>query len=165
MEIEAFLHDGVSGEVLAKNSFVREASGTVLLAPRLSIGSDEFYKTDLGRAWGALLDEIAAWTEAQAACLPFSARVVKVSGKQLHIDSGAESGLAVGNKLTLHGWKEPSILGMNGLLLGKERQFHASASIRSLYPRFSVIEVNELNELNELPAGVDIKPGDIIYAR
>ncbi len=159
IEIEAFLHDGINGEVLAQRSFVREAIGFVLLSAKPSIGSDAFYRTTLGSAWGALLEEIAAWAEAQAACLPFSTRVLKVDGKQIHIDSGAESGLSVGDTLNLHNWKEPPIVGLNGLLLGKEKRIHASASLRAVYPRFSVIEINEL------PADVEVKPGDILYTQ
>ncbi len=162
IEIEAFLHDGVNGEVLAKNSFVREAEGSVLLTPKPSIGTDEFYKTDFGKVWGALLEDIAAWAEAQAACLPFSARVLKVAGNQIHIDSGAESGLAAGDTLNLHNWKEPPIHGMNGLVLGKEKKIHASASIRAVYPRFSVIEISEISKF---PAGLEVKPGDVLYAQ
>jgi hypothetical protein len=159
IEIEAYLHDGINGEVLAQRSFVREVMGFVLLSAKPPIGSDAFYRSHLGSAWGALLEEIAAWTETQAACLPFSARVLKVNGAQIHIDSGAESGLSAGDTLNLHNWKEPPILGMNGLLLGKEKKINASASIRTVYPRFSIIEISEL------PAGLEVKAGDILYAQ
>lgn len=159
MEIEAYIHDGVNGEVLAQRSFVRDAKGFVSLSAKPPIGSDAFYQSHLGSAWGALLEEIAAWTEGQAACLPFSARVLRVNGRQIHIDSGAESGLSAGDTLNLHNWKEPPILGMNGLLLGKEKKINASASIRSVYPRFSVIEISAF------PEGLEVKPGDILYTQ
>lgn len=159
IEIEAFLHDGINGEVLARRSFVREMTGFVLLSSKPAIGSEAFYQSHFGSAWGELLEEIAAWTETQAACLPFSARVLKVNGPQIHIDGGAESGLSAGDTLNLHNWKEPPIHGMNGLLLGKEKRINASASIRTVYPRFSVIEIREF------PAGLEVKAGDILYAQ
>jgi Flagellar assembly protein T, middle domain/Flagellar assembly protein T, N-terminal domain len=159
IEIEAFLHDGVNGEVLAQHNFVRETIGFVLLSPTPTIGSDAFYKTRLGKAWGSLLEEMAAWVETQAACLPFSARVLKVSGKQMQIDGGAESKLSPGDTLNVHHWIEPPVYGINGLTLGKEKKIQASASIRAVYPRFSVIEINDL------PAGAEIKAGDILYVQ
>lgn len=159
MEIEAFLHDGANGAVLARRSFVREASGAVILADRPVIGSAEFYAGDLGRAWGALLDDIARWTEEQAACLPFMARVIKNEGKLLHIDAGAESGLSAGDTLNIHNWLEPPVRETTGLALGREKTARATASIKHVYPRFSIME------LIEAPPGLEVKVGDILYAQ
>ncbi|MDP3637704.1 MAG: flagellar assembly protein T N-terminal domain-containing protein, partial [Azonexus sp.] len=159
IEIEAFIHDAINGEVIARRSFSQEAFGSVLIKSSPAIGTEEFYQGDLGKVWGSILEDIAAWTELQAACLPFSSRVIKVSGKEIHIDSGAESGLSAGDTLNLHNWKEPPIYGMNGLLLGKEKRISATASIRAVYPRFSVIEISNF------PAGLQVKPGDILYAQ
>lgn len=159
IEIEAFLHDGANGEVLARRTFVRQAEGAALLAARPSIGSEEFYRTNLGVAWGALLDDIGAWTETQAACLPFIARVLKVAGGQIHLDSGAESGLSSGDTLTLHHWLATPVRGADGLALGREKRIRATASIRAVYPRFSIVEAEGM------PPDLKITPGDVLYAQ
>lgn len=157
IEIEGFIHDAITGEMLVRKTFVREAKGSVRLNNSPSVGSEAFYHGDLGKAWGSALEEIAAWADAQAACLPLSARVISVTGKTMHIDSGAESGLSVGDTLNLHTWKEPPVLGMNGAFLGQEKRLRATASIRAVYPKFSVIEVSDF------PKGLVVKPGDILY--
>ncbi len=157
IEMEAFLHDAINGEMLVHKTFVREATGSVQLDNKPSVGSDAFYRGDLGKAWGSALEEIATWAESQAACLPLSSRVISVTGKTLHIDSGAESGLSVGDTLNLHTWKEAPVLGINGAFLGKEKRIRATASIRAVYPKFSIIEIGNM------PKDLIVKPGDILY--
>ena len=159
IEIEAFVHDGVNGEVLARRRFFREATGFVMILNDPEIGSAEFYAGNFGSTWGGMLDEISAWAGAQASCLPFIARVLKVSGNQIHIDGGAESGLSNGDTLTIHSWKEPPVRSVTGRPLGKEKSARSSASIRAVYPRFSVIQ------LTDAPTSFEIKAGDVLYAQ
>lgn len=157
IEIEAFLHDGVDGALLARKSFSTVASGQVLLRGSPSVGSHAFYRSDIGKPWGKLLDNIARWTENQAACLPFSARILRVEGARLHIDAGAEAGLTIGDTLKIHTWKQPPVTGLNGATLGMEKKIQATATIRSVYPRFSVIEIENA------PSGISIREGDVIF--
>jgi len=157
IEIEAFIHDGVNGAVLAQKRFHAKASGTVGLEGEPSMGSARFYQTDLGRSWGALLDTIVAWTEQQAACLPFSARILKAEGKRYHIDAGAEAGLSMGDTLVIHGWTSP-VTSLNGLNLGTEMKIQAEASIQAVYPRFSIIEISDM------PPEANIQTGDVIFS-
>lgn len=155
--IEAFVHDGVNGGVLAQKRFAATATGHVLLEGEPSVGTPQFYRGDFGRVWGRLLDDVAAWAERSAACLPFSARILRAEGRRLQIDAGAESGLSAGDTLLIHGWKEPPVTGLNGQMLGAERKIRASAAIREVYPRFSVIEISDP------PDEPAIKPGDVIF--
>jgi hypothetical protein len=157
IEIEAFIHDAINGEMLSRQSFVAEASGSVQLSNKPTFGSAAFYQGDFGRAWGPLLDRIAAWAKQQAACLPLSSHVISVSGKTIHIASGSESGLSVGDTLNLHSWKEPPVRNINGAFLGKEKRLRATASIRAVYPKFSIIEISNF------PKDLIVKPGDILY--
>lgn len=90
--------------------------------------------------------------------MPFIARVLKVQENQLHIDSGAESGLSAGDTLSLHQWKEPPVRGDNHFVLGREKFAKATVRIRSVYPNFSI------GELVEAPKGLEIVPGDVLYA-
>lgn len=159
IEIEAFLHDGANGELLARKTFAEEAFGSVLLANSPAIGSVQFYEGDLGRAWGRLINQISAWTEAQAACMPFLARVIQAKGNVIHIDAGAESGLSVGDTLSVHNWRDPPVESSTGLILGREKSMRTNASIRSVYPKFSILE------LTDAPKGLEIRVGDVLYAQ
>lgn len=158
IEIEVFLHDGANGEVLGRRRFVQEASGSVQLSNSPVVGSAQFYEGDLGRAWGGLLNQISAWVDAQASCLPFIARVLQVKERLIHIDAGAESGLSVGDSLSVHNWRDPPVQSATGLVLGREKKIRTNASIRSVYPKFSILE------LTDLPKPIDVREGDILYA-
>jgi hypothetical protein len=158
IEIEAFLHDGANGAVLARRKFSRTAKGKILLGQSGSIGSPQFYAGDLGRAWGALYADIAAWVDVSASCLPFFTTVLKVDDNRLHINAGAESGLSAGDTLSLHQWLEPPVRGENDQVLGREKVVKATVRIRSVYPNFSI------GELVEALKGLKIVPGDVLYA-
>ena len=159
IETEVFVHDGVNGEFLAKQTFVRDALGFAMIRNSPEFGSPEFYASDFGRTWGALLDEISGWAEAQVSCLPFVARVLEVHGNQVRIDGGAESGLSNGDTLTIHSWKEPPVRSAIHLPLGKEKTVRSSASVRAVYPRFSVIQIVDA------PAKFKVSAGDVLYAQ
>ena len=159
IQIEAFLHDGANGEVLARRSFTREVRGDLELTSRHSVGSAAFYGTDFGVAWGGALDAIAAWTEEHVACLPFIARVLKVSGDKLQVDAGSESGLSVGDTLSLHNWRDPPVWGVTGTPLGREKSTRTQAVVRTVYPKFSILE------MQTPPANLQVRPGDVLYAQ
>jgi hypothetical protein len=159
VRVEVFLHDGVNGEVLARHTFVGEVRGDVELPAQHGVGSAAFYASDFGQAWGDVLEAIAAWSEQQAACQPFMARVLKVNGSQLQIDAGAEAGLSVGDTLSLHNWRDPPVWGVSGDLLGREKSARVKAVVRTVYPRFSLVE------LQQPPANLIVRPGDLLYAQ
>lgn len=169
IEIEAFLHDGGNGALLAQQRFSAEASGRVLLSDQPSVGSAAFYAGDFGRAWGGVLREIAAWAETKSACLPFIARVLKIEGKTLHLDAGAESGLSTGDTLNLHDLKDPEVRALSGLALGQEKQARTTVAIRAVYPRFAVAEVISVppagppGAASQSPPPARIRPGDLLY--
>lgn len=162
VQIEAFLHDPVSGQLLARQLFEREAGGRAEISGKASIGTAAFAATEFGQVWGALLDEIAQWAENHAACLPFIARVVKTGAKNaktLHIDAGSEAGLNPGDVLLLQTWKNGEIATPAGVTLGRERGAAVQAVVREVYPRFSLVE------LREKPANLSVSPGDVLYSR
>lgn len=78
----------------------------------------------------------------------FTARVLKVKDGQLQIDAGAESGVSVGDTMSLHQWKEPPVRRHDQTVLGREKFVRTTVRIRSVYPNFSV------GELVEAPAGL-----------
>ncbi|MDR2786844.1 MAG: flagellar assembly protein T N-terminal domain-containing protein [Candidatus Accumulibacter sp.] len=167
IEIEAFLHDGANGAVLARQHFQTEVSSSIWSSgiprtPKLpnvpTIGTRAFRETPFGEKWTALIGEIARWASAQASCLPFIARVMKVEGRLLRIDAGAESRMNVGDTLTLHLLRKPPVLDLSAHLLGQEKQVRATVTLRAIYPAFSIAELIETPEI------LKVNPGDFVYA-
>lgn len=159
IEIEAFLHDGAGGQLLARQRFAAIAYGDVRLAAKPEFGTPTFYHSDLGSTLGIIFDQVASWAENQAACQPFIARVLKTEKQRVWIDAGAESRLSAGDSLTLHSWREPAVTSENGISLGKEKQAQASATVIHVYPKFSVLE------LKDAPKRIEIRQGDVLYAQ
>lgn len=160
IEIEVFLHDGATGGLLDKRSFAREAVGDVVLTDASLIGSPGFYKSDVGKVLGAQIEDIARWAEDRVACLPFMARVIKSEGRTLHIDAGAESGLSVGDTLNLHIWRDNDVRGISDQGLGREKSFQTTAALKTIYPRFAIVELIETPKKQE-----PIHIGDLLYSQ
>lgn len=160
IEIEVFLHDGATGGLLDKRSFAREAVGDVVLTDASLIGSPGFYKSDVGKVLGAQIEDIARWAEDRVACLPFMARVIKSEGRTLHIDAGAESGLSVGDTLNLHIWRDNDVRGISDQGLGREKSFQTTAALKTVYPRFAIVELIETPKKQE-----PIRMGDLLYSQ
>ncbi|MDR2365855.1 MAG: flagellar assembly protein T N-terminal domain-containing protein [Zoogloeaceae bacterium] len=165
IDIEAFLHDGANGAVLARRHFQTEVSGSVWSNGVFSvfntpaIGARAFRKTLIGEKWTALIEDIARWAGGQASCLPFIARVMKVEGHLLQLDAGAESRISSGDMMVLHILRQPPVFDLSPRLLGQEKQARATVLIRAVYPAFSIAE------LHEAPKELEVRPGDFVYAQ
>lgn len=157
IEIEAFLHDGANGAVLARRTFFGQVTGQVRILNKPTIGSTEFYNSDFGQAWGSVAHEIAGWATQQAACLPFVTRVLKMEGPAIYVDNGSESGLSVGDTLNLQQWREPPVKSHSERTLGQEKRARGTAVVTAIYPRFAVLELIEAT----IPP--KIHPGDLFY--
>lgn len=157
--IDVFIHDGANGALLAQRRFSTLAKGDVSLKGKPPIGSSAFYATDIGLAWGGLLDEIAHWTSETSACLPLIARILKIENNDIFIDVGAESGLKTDDIMRLHKWKEPPVSTPEGLLLGQEKLLGVELKLKRVYPGFAVITVTEAERKN----GLKIRPDDLLY--
>ena len=93
-------------------------------------------------------------------CLPFMARVIKTEGDLVYIDAGAESGLTAGDTLNLHAWRKSDVRNIENTHLGVEKDFRTSASLKSIYPQFSVLQiVQKLNPPNS------VSVGDLVYSQ
>jgi hypothetical protein len=160
IEVEVFLHDGANGALLDRHTFGAEAAGVVVLSDINPVGSAGFYQSDFGKVWGDVLGQIARWTEEKVSCLPFVARVIKTDGGHVYIDAGAESGLSAGDTLNLHAWRKSDVRSGENVHLGVEKNFGATASVKSIYPQFSVLQI--IQESNQAKA---VNVGDLVYSQ
>lgn len=159
IDIEALIIDASSGSCVARKRFYGMASGRVVLSGSISFGSTAHYATDLGRVHSGLLTDIARWAEATTSCLPFSSRVVKIEGKAVYFDAGAEQGVAIGNSFSAFKSAQRPIVTRGGEILGVEKKAVGGFVVTTVYPRFSI------GELTPPFSGVALERGDELYSR
>lgn len=141
LNVEAFILDGVSGELIARQDFSRILSISLRLPRNIVFGSREFQDSVLGKAYLDLMNEMARWTETTISCLPFSARVVKTDGRLLYLNVGSDSGIEPGMEFLLTRENGSPVAGFAGEALGRERKPLAGIVIKNVYPRYSVAEI------------------------
>jgi hypothetical protein len=153
--IEAYLYDGISGELVARREFARSLNFSWQMPKAVTPGSRDFATSRLGQTYYQVLDDLSQWAEATLGCLPLPARVVRADGRQLYLDVGSDSGIETGQELVLT-QAAASVATPAGDMLPGERTAVAGAVIRQVHPRHSVAEITAKN----LPA---VRPGDVLY--
>lgn len=153
--IEAYLYDGISGELVARREFVDHLNFSWSMPKTITPGTKQFSETRLGRTYYEMLDNISRWTEGTLGCLPLPARVIRAEGRQIYLDVGSDSGIEAGQELVLTK-AAAAITTPAGDMLPGERTAIAGAVIRQVHPRHSVAEITAKNP----PA---VRPGDVLY--
>ncbi|SMC28581.1 Flagellar assembly protein T, middle domain [Andreprevotia lacus DSM 23236] len=102
VDMEVYLFDGVSGALVSRHRGQQVASGQVMARPDQAVDSAGFAQGDLGQTVGSVLDQLAQQVSGDVACIPFSARIVRVEGRRLYFDAGTVSGIAPGDVLQLY---------------------------------------------------------------
>lgn len=157
LAVEAYIYDGISGELLARREFARQLIFSWQMPKALTPGTRGFSESRLGQAYYELLGELGAWAENTIGCLPFSARVIRAEGRQLHLDVGSDSGIEPGMDLVLTHAATDAITTADGDVLASERVPVAGVVVRNVQPRYSVAEITA--KKNPPAARV----GDIVY--
>jgi hypothetical protein len=139
--VEAFIFDGISGELIARQDFSRILLGTVRLPKTVVFGGKAFCESLLGQTYLNLMAELAHWAENTIGCLPFSARVMHVEGSRLHLDVGSDSGIEPGMELVLTRTEGKPITTAEGEVLAGERVPVAGVVVKSVQARYSVAEI------------------------
>lgn len=157
--VDAFIYDGISGELIAREEFSRRLRGRVSLPQTIVFGSRTFNESTLGRVYRDLMHDLTGWAENTIGCLPFAARVIQVNGTRLHLDVGSDSGLEPGMEFLLTREAAEEVTTPAGERLGRARHPLAGVVIKSVQARYSVAEITA--KKNPPAARV----GDVLYGQ
>lgn len=69
-EVEVYLFDGVSGELLLQRRASREAKGSVVFNDSVAFGSQRFYQSDYGETFTWVLDQLSRDLRQRLVCSP-----------------------------------------------------------------------------------------------
>lgn len=137
--VEYWLYDGLSGGVLSRGTVDGVARGSVSQeTPRL-FDVANLFQTDYGRLIDGQLSEIARRLAAEAACLPFASRVVRVEGDRVYLSAGALDGLAETDRLIVYK-QQPSteIRRGDGEVLGVPERIIGDLELIQVQSRFAI---------------------------
>jgi len=156
LEVEIFVHDGLSGARLARHRFSEniKKAGYFEDSHSALFSSAQFMQTPYGRALDTVLIRQVEMVHEDLEQLPFSARVVQVNGSTVHFDAGGTSLVKVGDVLMTYRMDAEPVRSSNKKFLGYQETPLATLAVNQTQPHFAIgtLEAEKL----------DIKPGDII---
>ncbi|MCK6392981.1 flagellar assembly protein T N-terminal domain-containing protein [Zoogloea sp.] len=153
LDLDVQILDASTGSCVARRRFTHSARGRVRVPESTVFGSPGHYASAFGQAYAAALDEMAEWTRRSISCLPFSARVLKVEGERIYLDSGAEQGLSAGDTFSAFKPAPRPVLSSDGETLGVEKTALGELVITTVYPRFAIAERRDAASAQPVEAG------------
>ena len=156
LEIELFLHDGLSGARIARYRFSENVAGGHYFAGHSTLFSNAaFLQTDFGKALDRMLQRQVTLVHQELEKLPFAARVVEVNGDQIYFDAGSVSRVKPGDVLMTYRLSpDPLHEPQSGRFLGYKETPVATLAVAQTQPNFSrgKLETTQTR----------LRPGDII---
>ncbi len=110
-----------TGEILTAENIRKEKSkkGLSLGTPKFDFNNkNKFDESLVGKATRDAIDSIVELLDANVASMPWEAKVIKVAGNQVYINSGSESGVQNGDVFVVYAKGEDLIDPDTGLSLG-----------------------------------------------
>lgn len=155
LEVEIFVHDGLTGAVIARHRLGQSTAGQVIVGRDKPFASAAFLATDFGKIVDRTMNSLTNAIQADLDCLPFTARIVRTEGTRVFLDAGATSAIAPGDKLVVYArnrLRPVSELGSNEVDGVPERPV-ATVAIAQVQPLFAIGEVSGGGGKNPVQAG------------
>ncbi|MDT8406878.1 MAG: flagella assembly protein FlgT middle domain-containing protein [Methylococcales bacterium] len=103
LAIDIFVHDGLTGALLAQFRYQDQISGDFWLPKQYPLGGPGITTHALGDALSALIRRATQDIRAALRCYPFTARIIRIEPPdRVFIDAGAQEGLQVGDQLVVY---------------------------------------------------------------
>ena len=102
LDIDLFVHDGMTGTLVARRRISQLAEDDVVVGRNKLFASTAFFSTGFGKVVDRMLDSAVELVVSDLDNLPFSARIIKVKDDEIYIDAGATSVLASGDELMVY---------------------------------------------------------------
>jgi len=155
IEIDVFIYDGISGARIAKHRFSENVpSGKRFTATDIQFSQSNFANSKFGKALNRVLDRQAEMVSADLLDLPFSARIIKIEGKEILFNAGSKSLVQIGDSLMTYRLEASPITTPAQQFLGFKETPIATLAVQQVQPHFSIgkLETDKAK----------LYPGDII---
>lgn len=100
--VDLMIFDGFSGAQIFRQQFAETGGWDAAPGASGGFASPEIQNTGYGQAVAGVIGDMAAAVSGVLACQPFMTRVVRVTGTDVTLASGAAAGLRPGDKLNLY---------------------------------------------------------------
>ncbi|GHD50158.1 hypothetical protein SAMN05216429_108178 [Marinobacter persicus] len=101
-EVEMMVFDGFSGAAVHRQRFVTSADWEPDGNGSGGFDSAGFEKSEWGQAVSQVMDQMAMEVSSTLNCQPFMARIARVDGNKVTLESGATAGLRPGDELAVY---------------------------------------------------------------
>jgi len=148
--IDIRMIDTSSAEILKAEKGEGEESSTgvsidLSAVPSVDFGKDGFDETVIGKAVRKAIENVARPIFEAEANLPWSAKIIKVSGKQIYFNSGEEDGMTMGKTVAIFKKGEDLVDPDTGASLGSEETKLGTAKVVKVDKKFSIAETDAKN--------------------
>ncbi len=143
IEVEFFIHDAYTGELLARHRHAKAVKGYVKPDQPIRFGTYAFYNDPYGQAFSEVLDREADAIKQLLACREFSVKILGEDEKHLYIDMGRDTLIKKGDTITLYkSGRQGPVFGVDG----GSYQFSepsVTANVIRVYAGYSAIQLKE----------------------
>ncbi len=140
--IDLRLIDASTGEILFSESITSEAktSGTAVGFDyrNVSLGNDKYTKTPMGQAVRETVVEAAGYIVQHLYSVDWTGQVVDTMGRQIFINAGSESGVAVGDTFKVSNVVKELIDPSSGIVLGRIEQEMGDIRIEQVNAKYAI---------------------------
>ncbi len=143
IEIEFFIHDAYTGELLARHRHAKIVKGYVKPDQPVRFGTYAFYNEPYGQAFSEILNQEVAAIKRLLSCREFSVKVLGEDENYLYIDMGRDTLIKKGDTITLYkSERQGPVFGVDG----GSYQFSepsVSANVIHVYAGYSAIQLKK----------------------
>jgi len=155
LEIEIFLHDGLSGARIARHRFSETIENASYQTGKLNLlSSANLSQSPFGKSLTHILDTQVELIQEDLKNIPFTAKIVRIEGKNIYFDAGSKSRVSVGDMLMTFKLNHEPLIDTNEQFLGFAETPVASISVEQVSPQFSIGKLEIKN--------TKLKLGDLI---
>ncbi len=158
LELDLFIHDGISGALVARHRVsetVEERVLTALHPADTVMMSEKFFASPFGREVDQMLDRMVALIVSDVGSQPFTARVIRAEGNKVYFDAGGLADIRVGDVLNTYKLSEVPVKDYPGQ--------RALGYAENPATNLIVTQVQRLFSVGELAEDIArLAPGDVI---
>jgi hypothetical protein len=146
LEIEIYLHDGISGSRIARHRFSETVKNAGYFEDNPALFSNAgFYKTIFGNVIDQVLNSQIEFIQNDLKQIPFSAKIIRVAGQKVFFDAGTSSLINTGDMLMTFRLEADALTNANGEYFGYMETPVASLSVEQVQPQFAIGKVEIKN--------------------